>query len=38
MLMMGPVILSDSGGARHGRVVMMVRVSVVGGEQAVLLE
>lgn len=36
--MMGPVILSESGGARHGRVVMVVGMSVVRGEQAVLLE
>ena len=38
MLMMGPVILSDSGGARHGGVVMVVRISVVGREQTILLE
>lgn len=38
MLMMGPVILSDSGGARDGRVVMVVGMGLVSGEETVLLE
>lgn len=38
MLIVAPVIGTESGGARDGRVVMVVRMSAVRGEQTVLLE